>query len=678
MELTWWRFQLLLLASACVCSLERVEHNPENNIICPQSLSNCSLRHTEPLGAHGVDCGRTYVCRLEVTPKLCCHGNDCKPCLWSNILLSINPEEEEDSDIEGPEYEDENSGERDLRCVSMANNTSEDQRKELCEDIQQVAITICYISEVRHQERCRRLDFTMTSAASHEPLNLILVEYEDVDFGRKMVITVRSSSQLSVVDIPTLKQVCSLPHLKDIKQCKGPRISIKRLEGVVKILVANEDKGSSEPPSLCMKRGREGRCWPLANNSIPLESITDCMCFQVWTEDSPRSEYCPFENNKTEFNANVLRNMSVSVAHIKTNNDQPAMSWNLTVPCRISAELWPCQLEADGQCREIKGFRQHGNDWEENSTILWASGKFVNIASRDHQQLCVKLKVDGKIVLYCQHPLERQYWSLLVLLPVILVCLTIFGVLLLVNKLKSSRSKWDRCHSQGTQDMKGQVLLLHSSATDPQLVCKLGLLLSELGYRVFLDLWNQTELGSLGPAAWLHSKLDHIQKHGGKALLLLSPSTLQSAECYWNIAVERQGNLATYSSDTLASALTCIFADRQKGGTAQRFILVQLDCHELLIKEELPVLLRGLPRYKLPSQSQGLLMELCLESPNNVCGKLKKMWWIKRARRKLAKGVQNISIRTRVRTETMLTQSDSLSLDTEDTEERVFLEIEQY
>lgn len=225
--------------------------------------------------------------------------------------------------------------------------------------------------------------------------------------------------------------------------------------------------------------------------------------------------------------------------------------------------------------------------------------------------------------------------------------------------------------------MKGQVLLLHSPAADPQLVCKLGLLLDELGFGVFLDLWNQKELCSLGPAAWLHSKLDHIQKHGGKALLLLSPSMLHRAESYWNIAVEKQGSPATYYSDTLASALACIFADRQKGGAAQRFILVQLDCHELLIKEELPVLLRGLPLYKLPSQSQGLLMELCLESPTNVCGKLKKMWWIKRARRKLAKGVQNISI-TRVRTETMLTQSDSLSLDTEDTEERVFLGYEQY
>ncbi|XP_067288109.1 uncharacterized protein il17rc isoform X2 [Pseudorasbora parva] len=563
----------------------------------------------------------------------------------------------------------------------MPNNTSEGRRKEpsLCEEQGQVAITICYISAERQQERCKRLDFTMTSAPSHEPLNLILVEYEDVDFGRKMMVKVGSfphSSEVEV-EIPTLKKVCSLPHLKDIKQCKGPRIETVRQEGVVKILVANEDKGSSEPPSLCVKRGRRGKCWPLANNSIPLESITDCMCFQAWeTENPARSEYCPFENNKTEFNANVLRNISVSVAHTKTNNDDPVLSWSLMVPCRISAELWPCQLQADGQCREIKGFRQqHLKDWEENSTTLWASGKFVNITSRNHLQLCVKLKVDGKIVQYCQHPWERQYWSLLVLLPMILVCLTVFGVLLLVNKLKWSRSQWDRCHSQ---DMKGQVLLLHSSATDQQLVCKLGLLLSELGFGVFLDLWNQKELGSHGPAAWLHSKLDHIQKHGGKALVLLCPSTLQRAECYWNIAVEKQSYPDSYSSDTLASALACIFADRLKGGAVQRFVLVQFDCHELLIKKELPVLFRGLPLYKLPSQSQGLLTELCLESPNNVCGKLKKMWWIKMARRKLVKGVQSFFNRTRVRTETMLTQSDSLSLDTEDPEERVFLKNEQH
>lgn len=228
-------------------------------------------------------------------------------------------------------------------------------------------------------------------------------------------------------------------------------------------------------------------------------------------------------------------------------------------------------------------------------------------------------------------------------------------------------------------DMRGQVLLLHSSSTDPHLVCKLGHLLSELGFGVFLDLWSQTELGSRGPAAWLHSKLDHIQKHGGKALLVLSPSTLERAELYWKIAVEKQNKPATYSSDTLASALGCIFADRQKGCPAQRFVLLQLDFHELPINEEhdMPKLLRGLPLYKLPSQSQGLLMELCLESPNNMSGKLKKMWWIKNAQRKLSQGVQNIC-KSRWRTESMLTQSDSLSVDAEDTEENIFLKIEQH
>lgn len=67
------------------------------------------MRHAEPLGV--VDCGRALECSLDVTPKLCCHGKDCTPCLWSNISLSISPDpEDEDSDIEVSGYEDENSG----------------------------------------------------------------------------------------------------------------------------------------------------------------------------------------------------------------------------------------------------------------------------------------------------------------------------------------------------------------------------------------------------------------------------------------------------------------------------------------------------------------------------------------------------------------------------------------
>ncbi|XP_073682117.1 interleukin-17 receptor C isoform X2 [Garra rufa] len=680
MKLTFWIVQLLLLASGCVCSLERVTHNPQNNLLCPQGV-NCRVRNTDPITPLDVVCGPVYVCSLAVKPKLCCHGKDCKPCLWISIQLSIIPDlrDNEDRETERSEYEEKGSGDWDSGCVSLSGDTSEHQREDsLCEELDQATITICYHPAEGQQEWCKRLDFTLTSA--QKLLNLTLVEYEDVDFGRTMKITVGSFAKSPAVEIhvPTLKTVCSLPDLKDIKQCKGPRVYIKRDEGEVKVLLADEDERASEGLSLCVKRGREGRCSDLPSNSIPLASITNCMCFQAWKNDTVRTEICPFEKNKTEFKDNVLSNMSVSLAHIKTNDGEPVLSWNLTAPCRIKAELWPCQIKADGKCTEVKGFREKCcNNWRENSTVLWASGKFVNIMSGDQQQLCVMLKVDGNIIRYCQHPMERQYWSLLVLLPLVLVCLTAFAILLLVNKLKWSLSEWDRrCHSQ---DMRGQVLLLHSSATDPQLVCMLGHLLSELGFGVFLDLWSQTELGSRGPAAWLHSKLDHIQKHGGKALLVLSPSTLQRAEVYWKIAVDKQSDLATYTSDTLASALGCIFADRQKGCAAQRFVLLQLDFHELPINEEhdMPKLLRGLPLYKLPSQSQGLLMELCLESPNNMSGKLKKMWWMKNAQRKLAQGVQNI-FKSRVRTESTLTQSDSLSVDTEDTEERVFLKIEQH
>ncbi|XP_043107897.1 interleukin-17 receptor C isoform X2 [Puntigrus tetrazona] len=667
MKFAWRIAQLLLLATGSVCSLERVTHNPDNNVTCPQAL-NCMMINTDPITSSDVVCGPVNACSLLVTSKLCCHKNDCKPCLWIDIQLSVipDPKEEEDRDIERSECEEELSGDWDSGSVSMPNNTSE------------ATITICYKPAEMQREWCERLDFTVTSTASLKPLIITLVEYRHVDFGRTMAITVRSfnkSPEVKIVEFPTLTTVCLSSHLKDIKWCKGPNITTKIEERVVKVLLADEDEEAAERLSLCMKRGRAGKCWPLPSNKISRASVTSCTCFQAW-KTSVRTQICPFAEN-TEFKKNVRSNISVSLAHMETNDGKPVLSWKLTVPCRIRADLWPCQLEDDGNCTEVEGFRQKCNGWEESKTILWASGMFVNITSQNHQQLCVMLEVDGEIARYCQHPLVRRYWSLLLLLPLIFACLTALGVLLLVNKFRWSLSKWDRkCHSQ---DMRGQVLLLHSSAMDPQVVCKLGQLFSELGFRVFLDLWNQTELGSCGPAAWLHSKLDQIQKHGGKALVVLSPTILQRAELFWEIAVERQSNPAVYSSDMLASALGCIFADRQKVCAAQRFILVQLDVHKLPINKEhdMPKLLRGLPLYKLPSQSQGLLAELCEESPNMMSWKFKKMWWMKTAQRKLAQGVQSI-FKSRVRTESVLTQFDSLSLDNEDTEERIFIQNDQH
>ncbi|TRY58827.1 hypothetical protein DNTS_022335 [Danionella cerebrum] len=632
----WWMVNMLLLVATCASPLERVTHQDGNGAICPQELNtNCNWTNTNPLTAYDLHCGPVSFCSLSVKPKLCCYEEVCKPCLWSNIQLRLisDSEEEEDLENEGSESE-ENSGDWDSGFVSMPNNASEVHREySSCEDqINNVTISICYKAAERIYMWCKRLDFAVTPSARSKPFNITLVEYEDVDFGRSMEVSV---SSLKSECVPQQK-----PWISNNAKV-SPYVYVKPLDGIFKVLLSTKEEQTTEPLGTCVKRGREGKCWFLPNNSIPFESATDCMCLQAWEKHSVRTEICPFENNKTEFKGNVLKNLTVTVALIKTNENQPMLFWTLAIPCPVRAELWPCHLQADGNCRELPGH---------------------------------PIKVDGKIERFCQHPVERQYWSVLIL-PLVIVCLAVVGGLLLVCKLRWSLREWDRTsHSQET---KGQLLLLHSSTSDCAQVCVLARLLSELDFAVFLDLWSQAELGSLGPAAWLHSKLDHIQKHGGKALILLSPSTIQQAECYCKAALEDWINCGTSDSNTLALAMGCIYADRQKCSTAQRFVLVQMDSADNFKQErDLPKLLRGLPLYKLPLQTQGLLMELCLEKPNSVSGKLKKMWWMKRARSKLAQGVQNFCKKTRVRTESLLTQTDSLSLDIEDTEERVSLATE--
>ncbi|KAA0707453.1 hypothetical protein E1301_Tti016318 [Triplophysa tibetana] len=614
MDLSRWRLLLVLSVCGFVCSLENsfreevVLHNPQNNIICPQGLLNCSVKPTVSLSADDVDCGPVLMCSLTVEPELCCYDKRCKPCLWINIQLSFIPDAEFEEDGEGSGYDHDNKGALDSGCVSLPDNTTECQsasKYHPCEDQlscqgMSAAVTICYYSAGVLQPLCKRLDFKVSSARGYNTFNMTLVEYEHAVFGNTMKISVRSF--ILQVTVPTLNTVCSSAHHENITECKGPRVNyvIDKQNGVFKI---NSEAGDESVRHLCMKRGKEGTCRALTSNVIPLELIRDCTCFQAWNQGTARVEFCPFERNQ-EFKEKVLRNMSVLVYHTKTYDGQPVLGWNLSAPCRIKAELWPCHLQTDGKCTEIHGIgKRYTNEtqWEDNVTTLLASGSFVNIKSRNHQQLCVMVKPDGELPhYYCQHSLKRRYWSLLVPLGLLIVFLTVFGGLLLVHKLKRKISGWERqCHSP---DTRRQVLLLHSSANDHQerLVCQLGRMFSELGFDVFLDLCYKTELGSLGPAPWFLSKLGQVQKHGGKVLLMLSPSTLRYAEEYWNMYKRGKDkmprNFTACSSDVLGAALGCILADHQRGGAPQRFVLVQLDNIEHLINEEcdVPELLRGL------------------------------------------------------------------------------------
>lgn len=171
------------------------------------------------------------------------------------------------------------------------------------------------------------------------------------------------------------------------------------------------------------------------------------------------------------------------------------------------------------------------------------------------------------------------------------------------------------------------MVLLYPPGDDqalPELMSHLGSSLQALGFSVSLDLWSQTELGALGPVPWLHSRLNRLQRQGGKVVLVLSQAAWIRAEEWgarsWERSIdteaEEEGRRRTGSSpcgDVFTASLSCVLADYLQGRAGERFMLVQF---EALPPEPpgglrpLPELFRGLHVYSLPSQSLGFLTEL--------------------------------------------------------------------
>lgn len=168
------------------------------------------------------------------------------------------------------------------------------------------------------------------------------------------------------------------------------------------------------------------------------------------------------------------------------------------------------------------------------------------------------------------------------------------------------------------------------------LVCRLGLSLSSLGFSVSLDLWSQAELSVLGPVPWLHSRLDRLQRQGGKVVLVLTQAAWERAEEWgsrgsrgsrgwerdtlWGRGCDEDGESAVGCrspySDVFSASLSCILADYLQGRAGERFTLVQFESLPPGSCRPLPELFRGLPLFSLPSQSLGFLTELALGQPH--------------------------------------------------------------
>lgn len=213
------------------------------------------------------------------------------------------------------------------------------------------------------------------------------------------------------------------------------------------------------------------------------------------------------------------------------------------------------------------------------------------------------------------------------------------------------------------------VLLLYpSDETDrrlPGLLCHLGSSLQSLGFTVSLDLWSQAELSALGPMPWLHSRLDQLQRQGGKVVLVLTQATWRRAE-EWGCSCEQnglqngnvEGQLGriypppSRHVDVFGASLSCILADYLQGRAGERFMLVQF---ESLPPEPpggfrpLPQLFCGLHVYSLPSQSLGFLTELAgTKKVASASARRKRAGGIRMASRALAQKLSGFTAGTNV------------------------------
>ncbi|XP_030632798.1 interleukin-17 receptor C [Chanos chanos] len=660
MKISRWRILINLLFGLSLSPTVLGSLFSCRNITCPQGLTNCVvediiLPKSNPEGVRN----------LMVEPLSCCIDNrTCRPCLNISIqfdissLSSLMPTDGED-DPDGS-YEASGMDEE----IHSSDLNSQESKHTLC------SVTMS-LTPAGSTPQYQRIEFTVAPTALKESNNtrwLTLVECADMYFETELQISIGSFHKPVILD--KTKNVCSGfsgTHM----ECDVPKLKvhIDQPKGVI----------SLHPTGLnmCMKQ-KQGYCrnWTSSNGTIPVHSATPCQCFQVWRNGCLyRSESCPF-TNMSELWWNVWSNVSLSVALAKDNRGREVLNWNVTAPCRLEAELWPCQLGAGPgriSCREVEGFRQsiHPNStWNENRTGPWTSGSFENI--NPNLPLCVKLKVNGmkgSLGPWCPLETQRRHWSFFILIPLLVLCVAALGIYLL----------WDP-HKGG----RGNVLLLHSSDTDPkfrELVCCLGTALVNLGFHVSLDLWKKMELGSLGPGPWLHAQLDHLSSQGGKTLVVLTQSACERAESFCEHWKEKKstGNHEPSSihSDVFAAALSHVLSARINGCAGQRFILVHFESHPLFPlwnRQKVLELFGELPFYQLPKDTQGLLAELSVGRQPGARGKWRQIWWLKEASKRVVQALHSLGCGPRGLKPPTLSPDTPICMRIEDKEENVPLQ----
>lgn len=599
--------------SACVLEISGYD---SHEVICSQGLLDCTIKDEVPLAE--AENNSLDVQNLTAYFKLCCKDSrPCTLCLVTDILPDIDMEDEGHSGLD-----------------------EEDSSAETINP--KASVTVCY-KATSTMPTCKKIEFTVAHTAltqqNRAKLSIVITKPVGVSFGSKVFVYSSKSSLPREVVAPSQDEVCSRELQERVEECRVPGLSIviNREMNQVELQFA----GSNESlPSVCVQYERNGRCqnWKMA--AIPLYSVTPCMCFQVWEENdqrSRRSQSCPFYNSDLLFKENLWQNVSVSVGQGEMNNLHTMLLWNLSAPCRLEGEVWPCHK--DTSCREIKGFRQPlaNGKWRKNSKGQWeTTGVFEDINLQ--RSPCVLVNVKGmghELGPFCFNNTDRWRWSLVVVGAMLLICLTMLIFHILHDFVK--KWVWSWHHGRFVEiGRKRHVVLLSPPDVDDsvsELVCRLGSWLCNQGFSVSVDQWSRKEQCSLGPLPWLHSQLLELKSHGGRVVLVLTRKALERAEEWTRKEVimmtgddEGLPQILSPYSDVFTASLCLIQADKQLGSAGERFLLVKFDSHPRSDRS-LPELLQGLPLLQLPSQTQALLTELSVGGTSRGLGRRTWTGW---------------------------------------------------